>query len=112
MADRFAIECGEQSLQMRVVQRAGVDHRDGTALLLAADDIGAGAMEGEGRGVRRNHPAYTWAECGCRAIAEIEGANEGNGHAAYPVTARTAGHESCAGINLADRKSTRLNSSH
>jgi len=47
MADGHAIERPHQGSQMVILQRAGIDHGD----LVAADQIGAGALEGIGAGI-------------------------------------------------------------
>ena len=52
--DPLAVDRGEQRGEMRIVVGARIDDRD----LALAHDIGAGAIEGEGRGVRRHQAAH------------------------------------------------------
>jgi hypothetical protein len=52
VADRPADQRAQDRLIMAFDRRSGIDHGDGRA----ADDVGVGAMEGEGTGIRRGDP--------------------------------------------------------
>ena len=53
MGDGLAVERLQQRVDMILLLRAGIDHRD----LAVADDVGAGALEGERAGIARDDAA-------------------------------------------------------
>ena len=70
--DLFALDRGEDRREMGSVSRARIDDRDRAV----ADDIGAGAVEGEGRGVRRDEAAHKRGEPGQGAWGRLPGVGE------------------------------------
>ena len=61
--DPLALDRREDRGEVGVVAGARIDHGD----FALADDIGAGAVEGEGRGVRRDEAAHERGKAGQRA---------------------------------------------
>jgi hypothetical protein len=76
VADGFALQAGQQGLDVRRVIRPRVDDGD----LAAAHHVGAGAPGGEGAGIGRHHASDQRADPGQMAVLGIELAIEGDGH--------------------------------
>ena len=70
--DPLAVNRGEQRGEMRIVVGARIDNRDPPL----AHDIGAGAVEGEGRGVRRHQAAHHRRKLGQSARGRLARGNE------------------------------------
>ena len=73
MRHRLTLQRVQQRRHVLFVQWAGVDHCD----LAAADDVGAGALEGEGAGILRHDPADHRRQDRNAAVGEIQFAIEG-----------------------------------
>ena len=87
---------GEDRIEMGGVVRAGVD--DGERV--AADEVGTGAVKGEGRGVRREHPAHQRRQHDGRTIDGVIVAvdGDGNGHPRSLAEAGPKRQSPCASI--------------
>ena len=87
----LALDRGQDRREMRFVGRARIDDRDRAV----PQDIGAGAVEGEGRGVRRNEAAHKRRKPGQRPRGRLPGVGEEIGfalvsHFHAPVTPHKA----------------------
>ena len=92
--DSLALDRGEDRGEMRIVLRSRIDDCDRAS----ADDVGARAVEGEGRGVRRDEASNQRRNPGQRPRRRLARCGDGNrfafvvGHLhAVPLTRRPQG---------------------
>ena len=103
--DCLALDRVEDRLEMRIVVRSRIDDRDRAS----ADDIGAGAVEGERRGVRRDEAAHQRRKPGQRARRRLARGGYGNGfvvivgHCPCPSQLRGAAPRYCLNLNFGFR---------
>jgi len=74
MAYRLAFECAKKRLHMLVEQRARIDDGD----IALADDVGAGALVGEGGRIVRNDAANEWRDPIAGTVLKLDLADVGN----------------------------------
>ncbi len=105
VGDGLAVERLQQRVDMVLLLRAGIDHRD----LAVADDVGAGALEGERAGIARDDAADQRRQPLGPPVFEGEVAAERDftGHDAAHYPRRTAALPGARGFNLKARFSTR-----